>query len=50
MKKALKKQKRPDLFPIILAVFANHPHWFRDHYDNIVKLISNKALTLEYRS
>jgi len=44
------RKTRPDLFPLILAVFANHPHWFIDHYDNIAKLISNKALTLEYRS
>jgi hypothetical protein len=44
------KQKRPDLFPIILAVFANHPHWFMEHYDNIVTLISNKALTMDYHS
>ena len=51
------KQKRPDLFPILIAVFANHPHWFREHYDEIrehydeiVSLISNKALTFDFRS
>ena len=44
------KQKRPDLFPMVLAAFANHPHWFMEHYDNIVTLISNKALTMDYHS
>ena len=44
------KQNRPDLFPILIAVFANHPHWFREHYDEIVSLISNKALTFDFRS
>lgn len=42
------REMRPDLFPLILAAFANHPHWFIEHYDNIVTLISNKALTMDY--
>ena len=25
------KKKRPDLFPMVLAAFANHPRWFIDH-------------------
>jgi hypothetical protein len=33
------KQKRPDLFPIILAVFANHPHWFIDHLKEIEMIL-----------
>ena len=25
------KKKRSDLFPMVLAAFANHPRWFIDH-------------------
>ena len=29
------KKKRPDLFPMVLAAFANHPRWFIDHLKEI---------------
>ena len=29
------KKKRPDLFPMTLAAFANHPRWFIDHLSEI---------------
>ena len=29
------KKKSPDLFPMLLAVFANHPRWFVDHLNEI---------------
>ena len=29
------KKKRPDLFPMVLAAFANHPRWFIDHLSEI---------------
>lgn len=33
------KQKRPDLFPMVLAVFANHPRWFIDHLSEIEMIL-----------
>ena len=29
------KKKRPDLFPMVLAAFANHHRWFIDHLSEI---------------
>ena len=29
------KKKRPELFPMVLAAFANHPRWFIDHLKEI---------------
>lgn len=29
------KKKRPDLFLMVLAAFANHPRWFIDHLSEI---------------
>ena len=33
------KQKRPDLFPMVLAVFSNHPRWFIDHLSEIEMIL-----------
>ena len=33
--------RRYKYFPAVLAVFANYPHWFRDHYDEIVNILHN---------
>ena len=33
------KKKRPDLFPMVLAAFANHPRWFIDHLNEIEKIL-----------
>jgi len=33
------KQKRPDLFPMVLAVFANHSRWFIDHLSEIETIL-----------
>ena len=38
------KQKRPDLFPMILAAFANHPRWFIDHLKEIEMILDYKYL------
>ena len=29
------KKKRPELFPMVVAAFANHPRWFIDHLKEI---------------
>ena len=29
------KRMSPDLFPMVLAAFANHPRWFIDHLKEI---------------
>lgn len=33
------KQKRPDLFPMVLAVFSNHPRWFIDYLSEIEMIL-----------
>ena len=33
------KKKRPDLFPMTLAAFANHPRWFIDHLTEIESIV-----------
>jgi hypothetical protein len=33
------KKKRPDLFPMVLAAFANHPRWFIDHLKEIEMIL-----------
>ena len=33
------KKKRPDLFPMVLAAFANHPRWFIDHLTEIESIV-----------
>ena len=33
------KKKRPDLFPMVLAVFDNHPRWFIDHLNEIESVL-----------
>ena len=33
------KKKRPDLFPMVLAAFANHPRCFIDHLKEIEMIL-----------
>lgn len=33
------KKKRSDLFPMVLAAFANHPRWFIDHLNEIESVL-----------
>ena len=33
------KKKRPDLFPMVLAAFANHPRWFINHLKEIETIL-----------
>lgn len=33
------KKKRPDLFPMTLAAFANHPRWFIVHLSEIETML-----------
>lgn len=33
------KKKRPDLFPMVLAAFANHSRWFIDHLSEIETML-----------
>ena len=33
------KKKKPDLFPMVLAAFANHPRWFIDHLSEIETIL-----------
>ena len=38
------KKRRPDLFPMVLAAFANHPRWFIDHLKEIETILDYKYL------
>ena len=33
------KKKRPELFPMVLAAFANHLRWFIDHLSEIETML-----------
>lgn len=35
------KKNRPDLFPMVLAAFANHPRWFIDHLSEIETILDS---------
>ena len=44
------KQKRPDLFPMVLAAFANHPCWFVDHLSEIETILDRYELNFRQKS
>ena len=35
------KKEYPEEFPYILITFSNHPHWTRDNYPKLIKLLQN---------